>query len=1389
MNVSTLDNVRSKRSTLSGAKCALLERRLDGKNRKSGPSLLPKSLDLTPLVFSSERSPQKNNPLSFAQERLWILCQLEPNAAYNIPLAFRIHGQLNQEILEQCLNEIIRRHEALRTRFDIVQGRAVQIIDPFAPLKIQLEDLTFFDPLERQARAMNICREDARLLFDLKEGSAMRVKLFRLDTKDHILSLNIHHVASDGWSMGVFISELSSLYVAFSQGRPSPLPELPVRYADFAAWQRQWLQGKVLEKQLTYWKKQLHGAPALLDLPADRPRPPFQSYNGALISGQLPEPLVKALKALSRAEGSTLFMALLAAFQTLLHRYTGSEDILVGTPVAGRNYVEIEQMIGIFINTLVMRGDLSGHPSFRTLLRRTRDAVLDAYANQDLPFEKLVEELRPQRETAHAPIFQVLFALHNTPEKAPEWPGLEVSPVDIDNGTSKFDLSLMLKELDGVLHIVAEYSTDLFDASTIRRMLGHYQTLLEGIISSPDEPVYKLPLLTESERRQITLEWNDTETDYPKDRCLHELVEEQVNRTPGAVAVLFEGKQLTYRELDTRANQLARYLQKLGVGPDVLVGLCMDRSLEMVVGLMGILKAGGAYVPLDPQYPKERLAFMLEDSAVMVLLTQACLIESLPASNVRVICMDDDWPAIAAENEDTVNSAVNAEHLAYMIYTSGSTGRPKGATNTHRGIVNRLLWMQEAYQLTPADRILQKTPFSFDVSVWEFFWPLLAGAELVMARPGGHKDAAYLSQVIAQEKITTVHFVPSMLQVFLQQEALPASCSSLKRVICSGEPLPSELHRRFFSVLDAELHNLYGPTEASVDVTFWQCRPQAPSNVVPIGKPIANTQIYILDTQLQPVPIGVPGELHIGGIGLARGYHNRRELTAEKFIANPFSASSGARLYKTGDLARYLPDGNIEYLGRLDHQVKIRGFRVELGEIEAVLNQHHAVRASVVIAREDTPGDKRLVAYLVDRSGGVKSSELREYLRVQLPDYMMPAAFVTLKALPLSPNGKVERKALPAPVAEDIEINEVCREARTYVEQVLCHIWHAWPDLKRAGIRDNFFDLGGHSLQMIRIIDEINRTLKVHLNVPIFFRNPTIEQLAGILEQEYGIKPEPRVIALQSGTRPGSLFMIEAGTALGLCRLADSIDLGISSFATVCPVSAAAWHAASLDRVADFPTLEEFALPHAMLIQSRYSEPCWLAGHCLGGLLAFEVARQLQEKGLPVEGIFLLDAWGKMPPPPFLDRLKRLTLNRAMQYFRDRVKHCRNKILPATPRMATPEIPGAMPESYNPLDFAVIWKIFCHARNTYHFRALRTRAVEFRASEIDPKVAYLYESDGEMGWTGLFGEGLEVAECPGDHLTMLKAPHLQVLAQQLQTRMRRSKRFAATAATASRSLR
>ncbi|MBD2567364.1 non-ribosomal peptide synthetase [Anabaena lutea] len=1043
-------------------------------------------------------SRQGNIPLSFAQQRLWFLSQLEPNSsAYNIPAAVRLTGKLNVAALSKSIKEIIRRHEILRTTFTVVDGEAIQVISKGENFTFSVIDLQALAEDEKQQQVQNLAVLEAQKPFDLVQDLLIRVSLLQLSETDNVILLTMHHIVSDGWSTGIFIKELTALYTAFSQGQPSPLAQLPIQYADFAIWQRKWLQNEVLQTQINYWKQQLGGNLPILELPTDKPRPAIQSKNGETQSFQLSKSLTKQLKDLSQQEGVTLFMTLLAAFKVLLYRYTQQEDIIVGTPIANRNRPEIEGLIGFFVNTLVLRTNLGNNPTFREILQQVREVNLDAYAHQDLPFERLVEELQIKRDLTHNPLFQVMFILQNAPAEVIELPELNLEILKAEKNTTKFDLTLSLSETQAGLKGDLEYNTDIFNGDRINRMIGHFQVLLEGIIANPEQRLSALPLLTANEQHQLLIEWNNTETDYPQDQCIHQLFAAQVEKTPDAVAVVFENQQLTYRELNTKANQLAHYLQKQGVKPEVLVGICVERSLEMVIGLLGILKAGGAYVPLDPAYPQERLGYMLADAQVQVLLTQKHLLETLPTHNAQTLCLDQDENIFITQSTANPISNATSENLAYVIYTSGSTGKPKGAMNTHKGLCNRLLWMQDTYQLTASDKVLQKTPFSFDVSVWEFFWTLLTGASLVIAKPGGHQDSRYLVQLIAEEKITTLHFVPSMLQMFLEDTELE-KYSSLKRVICSGEALSFDLKQRFFERLNAELHNLYGPTEAAIDVTYWACQPNTNETIVPIGRPIANTQIYILDKHLQPVPIGVIGELHIGGVGLARGYWHKPELTQEKFISSPFA--TGKYLYKTGDLARYLPNGNIEYLGRIDYQVKIRGFRIEIGEIEAAIHQHPEIREVVVIVREDKQDDKRLVAYVIPQSTDVSVLELRNFLKAKLPDYMIPSAFVVLEEFPLTPNGKIDRRALPAPEwsQRDLEANYL--PPRTPVEEIIANTWTQVLGVEQVGVNDNFFELGGHSLLATQLISRLRQVFQIELPLQKIFEFPKLADLAMVVE-------------------------------------------------------------------------------------------------------------------------------------------------------------------------------------------------------------------------------------------------------------------------------------------------
>ncbi|MGA9381124.1 MAG: amino acid adenylation domain-containing protein, partial [Phormidium sp.] len=1050
-------------------------------------------LNSPPIV---KRNNNSDLPLSFAQTRLWFIDQFQPNSAlYNIPLALRIKGRLQIATLEQSLTEIVQRHEALRTNFITIDGQANQIIHAENNGKLIIVDLQHLGTTEQEIAAQEVVQQETVQTFDLANDSLMRTTLIKLGETEHILIICMHHIISDGWSMGVFVQELAALYKADTQNQPSledstqtSLTPLPIQYPDFALWQRQWLQGEILQTQLTYWKQQLADAPALLSLPTDRKRPSVQTYRGAHQKFDLSVELTEKLTQLSQEQGVTLFMTLLAGFNTLLYRYTGESDIVVGSPIANRNHSEIERLIGFFVNTLVLRTDLSENPSFTELINRTREVCLAAYTHQDLPFEMLVEAVQPTRDLSYSPQFQVMFVLQNAPVSELELSGLTLSPKELEMPISKFDLTLSMENTPHGLIGVWEYNTDLFDSSTIGRITSHFQTLLEAIVENPSQPISQLPILTTVEQQQLLVEWNDTQTDYPVDKCIHQLFEEQVEKTPDAVAIIFENQQLTYAQLNIRANQLAHYLRYEGVDADVLVGICVERSIEMIVGILGILKAGGAYLPLDPEYPAERLHLMLYDSQVSLLLTQQWLLEKLPQSPTQLVLLDEAWSQIAQYSLDNPTIGVGASHLANVIYTSGSTGKPKGVMVEHQGLCNLAIAQIQTFGLNSDSRVLQFASFSFDASIWEVLMAFGSGATLYLGSKETLMPGEPLIKQLRDDQITHVTLPPSALAV-LPTEELPA----LSTLIVAGEACAIELMQQWS--VGRKFYNAYGPTEASVCATIAQCADHDPK--ISIGRPIVNTQIYILDQYLQPLPIGVPGELHIGGAGLARGYLNARELTDEKFIPHPFNNQSNSRLYKTGDLARYLPDGNIEYLGRIDNQVKIRGFRIELGEIEAVLSQHPQIQTSVVIARVDNPGEKRLVAYLVsDSEITLTTNELREYLKAKLPEYMIPSAFVFLEALPLTPNGKVDRRALPKPESRSGIENSLVLP-RTPVEETLATIWKQVLRVGEIGIHDNFFQLGGDSILSIQIISRAKKA-GLELTVKQLFSNQTIAELAAV---------------------------------------------------------------------------------------------------------------------------------------------------------------------------------------------------------------------------------------------------------------------------------------------------
>ncbi len=1410
---------------------------------------------------SIPKRPQNDEPLSlsWAQERLWFLDQLEgESATYNMRGAFRIKGNLDINALEKALSEIVRRHETLRTSFQKDNGKPIQVIEPDATIKINLVDLQQLEPKEQENLVVEKAQLEATTPFDLENAPLIRCSLLQLSTSEYVLLITMHHIVSDGWSIGVFAQELSSLYRAFIQGEASPLADLPIQYADFAVWQKEYLSGEVLSTQLNYWKQQLSDAPDLLQLPTDYPRPTVQTYQGRSISFSLNTDLTTKLQTLAQESGTTLFMTLYAAFSTLLYRYSGQSDILIGSPIANRNRREIESLIGFLVNNLVLRTNFANNPSFKELLAQVRETTLKAYEHQDVPFEQIVEALQPQRSLSHSPLFQVMFILQNTPMEELALPGVTLNPIELESTMARFDLTLSMTKTEQGLVGKWEYNTDLFEGETIEGMAAHFHNLLEAILENPAQKIGSFNLLSESERHQLLFEWNDTATEYAKDKCIHFLFEEQVEKTPDAVAVVFEDEQLTYKQLNQRANQLAHHLQSLGVKPEVLVGICVERSVEMIVGLLGILKAGGAYVPLDPNYPPERLSYMLRDSGTSILLTQSTLTATAP-QQLQIFCLDTDGQNLEVYSSENPPSQVTSSNLAYVIYTSGSTGKPKGVTIEHRQVSNFFTGIDHRIGSNNPGTWLALTTICFDISVLELFWTLSRGFQVIIAaeqkkifssttsqskivekdidfslfyfasdgrgndrqdkykllmegakfadshgfsavwtperhfhefgglypnpsvvsaaiaaltknisiragsvvlplhdeirvaeewsvvdnlsqgrvgisfasgwqpndfvlapenyqqrkavmvekietvrklwrgesigrvdgngkeieikilppplqkelpiwitaagnpetfksagelglnllthllgqtieelgekiklyrqawRDSGHDgnghvtimvhtfigddleavrqkvyqplsnylrsslglmknmaismnqdpdkltpedwdvvvDHAFnryfdtsgllgnkekclgiinqlkaididevgclidfgvdvdeviaslnhlnavkedskqkhlspshvssISELIAKHNVSHLQCTPSLLKILPNGTK---SFKSLQKVLVGGEKLPISLAQELGQVVSGKIYNMYGPTEATIWSTVAEV--QNTDAKISIGNAIANTQIYILDQHLQPLPVGVPGELYIGGDGLARGYFNRPELTAERFIQNPFDKSKSQRLYKTGDLARYIRDGNIEILGRIDNQVKIRGFRIELGEIEAVLTSHSQVNQAVVIAQAENTGSKSLIAYIVVNEK-ITTQQLREYIKEKLPGYMVPSVFVTLESLPITPNGKINPKALPAPDGEIGREDEYVAP-RTEVEQTLTNIWAEFLPVTKISIHDNFFDLGGNSLSVVQIVSRIREAFEVDIPIKNLFEEPTIINLAKIIE-------------------------------------------------------------------------------------------------------------------------------------------------------------------------------------------------------------------------------------------------------------------------------------------------
>jgi len=1313
-------------------------------------------------------------PLSFAQQRLWFLAQLEPRSpAYNILSATQIEGPLDTAALERSLIEMSRRHETLRTTFAAEDATPVQLIHPSTELKLQQLDFTAVSEEQREKTARRLMHEEAVCPFHLVSGPLLRAKLLRMEPEKHLLLLTIHHIVSDGWSMGVLHHELFTLYGAFSQSHPSPLSELRIQYADFAVWQRQYLQGDLLAEQLDYWRQQLKDL-TTLDLPTDRPRPPMQTFTGATHEIHLPLTLVKDLNLLGRKEGATLFMTLFAAFQTLLHRYSGQDDIVVGTPIAGRTRVEVEGLIGFFVNMLVLRTDASGDPTFRELLKRAKKVAIGAYAHQDIPFEKVVEELHPRRDPSRNPLFQVVFALQNTPRPSPPFSGLKVS-TNAAYRNIRFDLEAHLTEAEDGLHGVFVYNTMLFEAQTIARMAQHFRTVLEGIAENPDLRLSELPILTPEERHQLLVEWNQTETQYPRDACIHELFETQANATPDALAIAFGNQRLTYRQLNERSNQLAHHLRALGVGPDVLVGVFLERSVEMVEGLLGILKAGGAYLPIDPLYPTDRIAFMLEDAGPPVLLTQSTLAPHLPEHRSKVVCFDIDKASLDCEPDINPPRSSTPENLAYVIYTSGSTGRPKGVMVTHQNVVRLFTQTQRWFHFGPSDVWTLFHSYAFDFSVWEIFGALLYGGRLVIVSYWMTRSPKEFRELLCSQSVTVLNQTPSAFRELIREEARSdVTAESLRLIIFGGEALDFGTLRDWFERYGdqrPQLVNMYGITETTVHVTY---RPLRSEDLVVggslIGRAIGDLQLYILDPHLQPVPVGVCGEIFVAGEGLARGYLNRPELTAARFIPNPFSNRPGDRLYRTGDLARRLPSGEIEYLGRSDNQVKLRGFRIELQEIEAVLCQHSAVREAVVIAREDVPGEKRLVAYLVASPPKPEARALRELLKKKLPEYMVPAAFVFLEQLPRTPSGKADRKALPASEEELGQYSPGFVEPRTSTEEGLARIWRALLGIRRVGVHDNFFDLGGHSLLGFQMMARIEQRFGKNLSVTVLFQSPTIEQLARILSEERPAQSWSLLIPLQPEGSKLPFFWINGGLTNAFLPAylgADQPLYGIE-------------HQRLDGRRALYTQVDTIARHYLSEIRTILPDgPYLLGGYCFGAVVAFEMAQQLKGEGEEVALLFMLDPSG-YPLEPLgkiketrllpllwskvqrhLRKLALLGFRKKLDYLLPRVKdQIDMRILHKIKKLTRTAFLAAgitLPQS---LRIAYIFDVYGKALRGYMLRPYSGRVTLVKAGEV----SYHQRWD----WIKAIVGDLEVHEVRAGHLDLQKEPYVRLWAERLK---------------------
>ncbi|HLP89583.1 MAG TPA: amino acid adenylation domain-containing protein [Nostocaceae cyanobacterium] len=1331
------------------------------------------TIDIIPQVTARQYL-----PLSFAQSRLWFLDCLEPNnPAYNMAFAYRVEGNLQQRELEQSFQEIINRHEILRTSFVNQDGSPVQLIHDFVPVPLTVTDLSNLTTEHQERELKTAVQGEIITPFNLQSVPLLRIHLYKLAAETHVIVLVMHHIISDGWSQGIMIKELSSIYTALCQGQASPLAPLSLQYGDFAHWQQTIFTQTQLPQQLAYWKEKLGRKTTVLELPTDFPRPATPSYQGATVIFKIDREIGDRFKKFCDSHGTTLFMGFLAVFSTLLQRYSGQEDLLIGTPIANRNRKQIEDLIGFFVNTLVIHADLAGNPEFTTLLGRIKEETLEAFAHQDVPFEKIVEEIQPDRNLNQNPLFQVMFILQNAPMGKLELPDLTFTPLEMEQVTAKFDLSLSIIEAEQEIIGLWEYRTDLFTAETINRMVGHFQTLLTNILANPQQNLAQIPILTVKEQQQLLTQLNHNPVEFNQAKLVHQLIELQAEKTPDAIAVVWEDEHLTYRELNQKSNQLAHYLQSLGVKPDVLVGICVERSLEMIIGLLAVLKAGGAYVPIDPNYPQERIKFMLNDTKVSVLLTQQKLIPQLDIpSQIQTICLDTDREIIGQYSQENPISRVRGNNLAYMIYTSGSTGKPKGVMIEHYSFLNFTQATIHEYQITESDRILEFFSISFDAAVESIYPCLVQGATLVLRTDEILTSIPKFIEKCHQWSIT----ISSLTTAFWHQLAAELNKwnltlpPSLRLVIFGGEQALLDKVTAWQQQIktDVKLINNYGPTETTVVATNCSLITKKLTSSVPIGQPIPNMEVYILDPYLQPVPVGVAGELYISGAGVARGYFRRPDLTAEKFVPHPFSQKIGARLYKTGDLVRYLNDGNIEYLGRIDNQVKIRGFRVEIGEIEAILGEHPEILSTAIITNIDASGSKQLIAFVVPKSQPAPSpNTLREFLKAKLPNYMIPAHFVTLPNLPLTPNGKIDRKALAALKIEQNTNLTKCIPPRTPLENKLVKIWEEMLQIKPVGVTDNFFDLGGHSLLAIKLITAIEKQLQLNLPVVTLFRQGTIEKIAAVLEQKSLPSDTDLLIPLQTQGDLPPLFLIHqaGGYALAYSKLAELLGTERPIYGIQAP---------GIDgKQPPVNSIEELASRYLKIIADVVPNGAYLlGGHSLGGQIAFEMAAQLESVNQQVEHLLIIDT--HPPLPTTQEDTEALNDDAAiLSFIVEQVGIHFNENIQISPQ--------ELAEVNQDEKFAYVLKVLRQHQiippdagenlisgllNVYKASLQATLAYQPKPikSEISlfttDSLAAQFPDDVTLGWQNLTNGEVKTFSIPGEHQTLLKLPHVEQLA-------------------------